>query len=99
MRSDRLARRSIDEEVDPSLEDLGIKKQHNLQEWLENSCFLEHRKNFENHRKQHYNEFEIVRLRKKEIEDELRALEQEEQKETNTSASNESNRAGTGNET
>jgi hypothetical protein len=32
MRSDRLARRSIDEEVDPSLEDLGIKKQHNLQE-------------------------------------------------------------------
>ncbi len=40
--------------------------------------FLEHRKHFENHRKQHYNEFEIVRLRKKEIEDELRALEQEE---------------------
>jgi hypothetical protein len=40
--------------------------------------FLEHRKQFENHRKQHYNEFEVVRLRKKEIEDELRALEQEE---------------------
>ena len=40
--------------------------------------FLEHRKQFEMHRKKHYNEFEIVRLRKKEIEDELRALEQEE---------------------
>jgi len=40
---------------------------------------LEHRKQFENHRKQHYNEFEVVRLRKKEIEDELRALEQEEE--------------------
>jgi hypothetical protein len=39
---------------------------------------LEHRKQFENHRKKHYNEFEIVRLHKKEIEDELRALEQEE---------------------
>ncbi|CAF3144857.1 unnamed protein product [Rotaria socialis] len=39
---------------------------------------LEHRKHFESHRKQHYNEFEVVRLRKKEIEDELRALEQEE---------------------
>jgi hypothetical protein len=40
--------------------------------------FLEHRKHFESHRKQHYNEFEIVRLRKKEIEAELHALEQEE---------------------
>jgi len=40
--------------------------------------FLEHRKQFQNHRKKHYNEFEIVRLHKKEIEDELRALEQEE---------------------
>jgi hypothetical protein len=40
--------------------------------------FLEHRKYFENQRKQHYNEFEAVRLRKKEIEAELRALEQEE---------------------
>ena len=39
---------------------------------------LEQRKEFENHRKKHYNEFEVVRLRKKEIEDELRALEQEE---------------------
>jgi len=39
---------------------------------------LEHRKQFENHRKQHYNEFEVVRLHKKEIEAELRALEQEE---------------------
>ena len=39
---------------------------------------LEHRKQFENHRKKHYNEFEMVRLHKKEIEDELRALEQEE---------------------
>ncbi|CAF0783592.1 unnamed protein product [Rotaria sordida] len=44
---------------------------------------LEHRKQFETHRKQHYNEFEVVRLRKKEIEDELRALEQEEQKDQN----------------
>ncbi|CAF1003106.1 unnamed protein product [Rotaria sordida] len=39
---------------------------------------LEHRKQFEQHRKQHYNEFEVVRLRKREIEAELRALEQEE---------------------
>lgn len=39
----------------------------------------EHRKQFEQHRKQHYNEFEVVRMRKKEIEEELRALEQEEQ--------------------
>jgi len=39
---------------------------------------LEHRKQFENHRKKHYNEFEVVRLHKKEIEAELRALEQEE---------------------
>ena len=39
---------------------------------------LEHRKQFEDHRKQHYNEFEVVRLHKKEIEAELRALEQEE---------------------
>ena len=39
---------------------------------------LEHRKQFENHRKKHYNEFETARLHKKEIEDELRALEQEE---------------------
>jgi hypothetical protein len=42
------------------------------------SLHLEHRKQFENHRKKHYNEFEMVRLHKKEIEDELRALEQEE---------------------
>jgi protein phosphatase inhibitor 2 len=60
MRTDRLARRSIDEDIEPSSDD------------------SEHRKQFENHRKQHYNEFEIVRLRKKEIEDELRALEQDE---------------------
>ncbi|CAF3667249.1 unnamed protein product [Rotaria sp. Silwood1] len=40
---------------------------------------LEHRKQFEQHRKQHYNEFEVVRLRKREIEAELRALEQEEE--------------------
>lgn len=39
---------------------------------------LEHRQRFEHHRKQHYNEFEIVRLHRKEIEAELRALEQEE---------------------
>jgi len=38
----------------------------------------EHRKQFENHRKKHYNEFEVVRLHKKEIEAELRALEEEE---------------------
>lgn len=42
------------------------------------SVDVEHRKQFEDHRKKHYNEFEIVRLRRKEIEDELRALEQEE---------------------
>ncbi|CAF1529404.1 unnamed protein product [Adineta steineri] len=42
------------------------------------STDIEHRKQFENHRKQHYNEFEVVRLRKKEIEEELRALEQDE---------------------
>ncbi|CAF4349269.1 unnamed protein product [Rotaria socialis] len=40
--------------------------------------FLEHRKRFEKHRKQHYNEFQVVRLRKQEIEAELHALEQEE---------------------
>jgi hypothetical protein len=45
---------------------------------------LEHRKQFENHRKKHYNEFEIVRLRKQEIEAELRALEQEETVTTGT---------------
>ncbi|CAF3273157.1 unnamed protein product [Rotaria socialis] len=39
---------------------------------------LEHRKRFEKHRKQHYNEFQVVRLRKQEIEAELHALEQEE---------------------
>ncbi|CAF1259212.1 unnamed protein product [Rotaria magnacalcarata] len=39
---------------------------------------LDHRKRFEKHRKQHYNEFQIVRLRKQEIEAELHALEQEE---------------------
>jgi len=38
----------------------------------------EHRKQFETHRKRHYNEFEMAQLHKKEIEDELRALEQEE---------------------
>lgn len=42
----------------------------------------EHRKQFEEHRKQHYNEFEVVRLRRKEIEEELRALEREEQPST-----------------
>lgn len=48
---------------------------------------LEHRKKFEKHRKRHYNEFEVVRLRRKEIEEELRALEQEDQsaKEGNSS--------------
>lgn len=43
---------------------------------------IEHRKQFEEHRKQHYNEFEVVRLRRKEIEEELRALEREEQPST-----------------
>ncbi|CAF4819585.1 unnamed protein product [Rotaria socialis] len=38
----------------------------------------QHRKRFEKHRKQHYNEFQVVRLRKQEIEAELHALEQEE---------------------
>lgn len=42
------------------------------------NLYLEHRKQFENQRKKHYNEFEMARLHKKEIEDELRALEQEE---------------------
>ena len=44
----------------------------------QSSTDVEHRQQFESHRKQHYNEFEVVRLRRKEIEDELRALEQEE---------------------
>ena len=44
----------------------------------QSSADVEHRQHFESHRKQHYNEFEVVRLRRKEIEDELRALEQEE---------------------
>ncbi|CAF1483374.1 unnamed protein product, partial [Didymodactylos carnosus] len=39
----------------------------------------EHRRNFEQKRKQHYNEFEIVRQRRKEIEAELKAIEQLEQ--------------------
>ncbi len=60
--------------------------------------FLEHRRQFEHHRKEHYNEFEAVRLRKKEIEDELRALEQEEQNETGGVASNKSESDGKGNE-
>ncbi|CAF1378242.1 unnamed protein product [Adineta steineri] len=59
------------------------------------SMDLEHRKQFESHRKQHYNEFEVVRLRKKEIEDELRALEQEEQQQQNTVTGSQ----GKGNET
>ena len=46
--------------------------------FLSKQKFLEHRRQFENHRKKHYNEFEMARLHKKEIEDELRALEQEE---------------------
>ena len=62
-----------------------------------NRILLEHRKQFEQHRKQHYNEFEVVRLRKKEIEDELRALEQEEQKETATVSSHESDGESQGN--
>ncbi|CAF1655806.1 unnamed protein product, partial [Adineta ricciae] len=44
----------------------------------DHSPTLEQRKQFEQHRKEHYNEFEIVRLHKKQIEAELRALEQEE---------------------
>jgi protein phosphatase inhibitor 2 len=71
LRSDRLGRRSIDEDSEPSPEQ------------------LEQRKQFESHRKQHYNEFEIVRLRKKEIEDELRALEQEESTNESTGKGNE----------
>ena len=43
------------------------------------SLLQEHRKEFEKHRKRHYNEFEVVRLRRKEIEEELRALEREDQ--------------------
>jgi hypothetical protein len=77
MRTDRLARRSIDEDIEPSSDDSGIKTKSPQFE-LRIFVFIEHRKQFENHRKQHYNEFEIVRLRKKEIEDELRALEQDE---------------------
>ncbi|CAF0816663.1 unnamed protein product [Rotaria sp. Silwood1] len=80
-RLSRHVRRSIDEVIELSPEE------------------LEHRKQFESHRKQHYNEFEIVRLRKKEIEDELRALEQEEQKEPTTTASHESDGEEKGNET
>ena len=38
----------------------------------------EHRQQFEAVRKQHYNEFEVVRLHKKEIDAELLALEQDE---------------------
>lgn len=45
----------------------------------------EHRKEFETHRKRHYNEFEMAQLHKKEIEDELRALEQEENLTSNDS--------------
>ena len=41
--------------------------------------FVEHRKQFEQRRKKHYNEFEVVRLYKKEIEAELHALEHEEE--------------------
>ncbi|CAF2400108.1 unnamed protein product [Rotaria sp. Silwood2] len=63
------------------------------------SRVAQHRKQFVTHRKQHYNEFEIVRLRKKEIEDELRALEQEEQKATTTNASQEFDGEGKGSET
>lgn len=62
------------------------------------SDVLEHRKQFEKHRKEHYNEFEVVRLRKKEIEAELRALEDEEKKGTVGSVSHESEDRGKGNE-
>lgn len=48
---------------------------------------LEHRRKFESHRKKHYNEFEVVRLRKKEIEEELRALDQEDPRETQNKVS------------
>ncbi|CAF2661741.1 unnamed protein product [Rotaria sp. Silwood2] len=60
LHSNRLSRRSFDENAAMFPEE------------------LEHRKQFEQHRKQHYNEFEVVRLRKREIEAELHALEQEE---------------------
>lgn len=53
---------------------------------------IEHRKQFEQHRKQHYNEFEVVRLRRKEIEEELRALESEEQSSTTTTEQNKEHR-------
>jgi hypothetical protein len=47
----------------------------------------EHRRQFKTRRKQHYNEFEMVRLRKKEIEEELRALEEEEKRTSATAES------------
>ena len=75
--SDRLARRSIDEDIEPTPEELGILNEIIVYQNCLCMCVLEHRKQFEMHRKKHYNEFEIVRLRKKEIEDELRALEQD----------------------
>ncbi|UJR36231.1 hypothetical protein I4U23_028963 [Adineta vaga] len=66
LHTDHKPRRSIDDDMGPSSND------------------LEHRKEFESHRKKHYNEFEVVRLRKKEIDDELRALEQEEKQASST---------------
>ncbi|CAF0862435.1 unnamed protein product [Didymodactylos carnosus] len=47
----------------------------------------EHRRTFEQKRKQHYNEFEIVRQRKKEIDEELKAIEQLEQSSSNSNSS------------
>ncbi|UJR09869.1 hypothetical protein I4U23_014091 [Adineta vaga] len=56
----------------------------------QNPLDLEHRKQFEHQRKEHYNEFEIVRLHKKQIEAELRALEQDEVSESESSSPNNS---------
>ena len=78
-----LTRRSIDESVVSSPEAEGNKILVLLQK-RDISVYLEHRKQFENHRKKHYNEFEMVRLHKKEIEDELRALEQQEEENSST---------------
>ncbi|CAF1234611.1 unnamed protein product [Adineta ricciae] len=81
LRTDHITRRSIDEDVEPSSDD------------------IEHRQEFEHHRKKHYNEFEVVRLRKKEIEEELRALEREEKQESLSSGSTEPENGSGGNGT
>jgi hypothetical protein len=43
------------------------------------TILIERRQQFAHQRKQHYNEFDVVRLHRKEIEAELRALEQDDQ--------------------